>query len=349
MAGSKHARASVRDGGARATQMYDGVVRSQLGNLQRARIISAMFDVACERGASDIRERGASNMTVAHVVERAGVSRRTFYELFADREDCLLAAFEHALSCASERVLSAYETENGWREKIRAGLIALLCFLDEEPTLGRLLIGESFGGGAATLARRNLVIAKLRSTIEQGRAQGKASVSPPSLTAEGIVGGVLSVIHTRLTEPGAKPLVELTNPLMSMIVLPYLGSAAARGELKRPLPSSTAAPRPKDSTPFSDAFKDAGMRLTYRTVRVLMAIGEHPGASNRVVADTAEINDQGQISKLLGRLERVGMVSNAGLGPGQGAPNEWTLTASGRQVIDSIRTHTDHRHGERER
>jgi AcrR family transcriptional regulator len=298
-----------------------------------------MFDVAAERGTS--------NMSVAHVVERAGVSRRTFYELFDDCEDCLQAAFEDAVSYASERVLPAYEAQKGWRERIRAALIALLCFLDEEPTLGRLLIGESFGGGAATLARRNLVIAKLTNAIDEGRAQGKASFSLPSLTGEGIVGGVLSLIHTRLTERAdAKPLVELANPLMCMIVLPYLGSTAARGELKRPVPPSTATRRPKDSTPFSDPFKDAGMRLTYRTVRVLMAIAEHPGASNRVVAETAEINDQGQISKLLTRVQRVGMVSNTGLDAGQGAPNSWTLTASGERVIATIRAHTEGRRPE---
>lgn len=82
------------------------------------------------------------------------------------------------------------------------------------------------------------------------------------------------------------------------------------------------------------------MRLTYRTVRVLMAIAEHPGASNRLIAEIAEITDQGQISKLLGRLQRAGMLTNSGLGPGTGAPNAWTLTPSGRQVADSIRTHT---------
>ncbi len=78
-------------------------------------------------------------------------------------------------------------------------------------------------------------------------------------------------IHSRLTSEEGKALVELTNPLMGTIVLPYLGSAAARRELGRSLPArggSTAEPR----AVFSDPFKDAGMRLTYRTVRVLSAI-----------------------------------------------------------------------------
>lgn len=85
------------------------------------------------------------------------------------------------------------------------------------------------------------------------------------------------------------------------------------------------------------------MRLTYRTVRVLTAIGESPGASNRLIADTAEIGDQGQISKLLARLQRVGMVTNTEATPGKGALNSWTLTTRGAQVVETIRAHTEGR------
>jgi AcrR family transcriptional regulator len=303
-----------------------------------------------------VYEWGASSVTVAHIVQRAGVSRRTFYELFDDREDCFLAAFERALAYASERVLSAYEAQRGWRERIRAALIALLSFFDEEPVIGRLLIVDSFGE-AVTFARRGEVIAKLTSAIEQGRtlkgtphgvaqagARGKASLMPPSFTGEGLVGGVLTAIQSRLVGDNRESLVELANPLMSMIVLPYLGASAARGELERPVPVCSAGARVEPL--LSDPFKDAGMRLTYRTVRVLTAVADHPGASNRLVADTAEISDQGQISKLLTRLERVGVIANTGLGPGQGAPNAWTLTANGRHVVNSISAHTaDSEHG----
>jgi AcrR family transcriptional regulator/DNA-binding MarR family transcriptional regulator len=319
---------SARDGGARAPWAYNGVVRSQLGDLQRARILSAMFEVASERGAS--------TMTVAHIVERAGVSRRTFYEVFNDREDCLLAAFEDAVSYASERVLAAYGAEKTWRERVRAGLVALLSFLDEQPLIGRLLIVESDAGGPATQQRRAEIIAALTRVIERGREYAKASSTIPPLTGEGVVGGTLVIIHSRLVEKGGEPLVQLTNTFMSMIVLPYLGADVARKEFDRPTPASSRKPQAAEPS-LSDPFKDARIRITYRTVRVLTAIAEDPGASNSAVADTAEIKDQGQISKLLTRLERVGMVSNTGLGPRQGAPNAWTLTASGRQVVATIR------------
>jgi AcrR family transcriptional regulator len=322
---------SARDGGALAPSGANGSAHAQIADLQRARILSAMFDVASERGAG--------NVTVAHVVERSGVSRRTFYEIFDDCEDCFLAAFDEAVAYSSERVLPAYSSQGCWRERIRAGLVALLSFIDEEPMIGRLLIAESLGGGPATVERRGLVLAHVTSAIADGRKEAKDGIAPLPLTAEGITGGVLAIIHARVTAPGHGPLVELANPLMSMIVLPYLGSAAARRELERHVPTGSG---PRDGAPLlSDPFKDAGMRLTYRTVRVLMAIADYPQASNRTIGETAGVTDQGQISKLLGRLQRVGMVSNSGLGPGLGAPNAWSLTPSGRQVVNSIRARAE--------
>jgi AcrR family transcriptional regulator len=311
------------------------VGHAHIAQIQRARILTAMFDV--------VAERGASNVSVAHVVERSGVSRRTFYEAFSDREDCFLAAFDDALAFASQRVLPAYAAERKWCERIRAGLVALLGFLDEEPVVGRLLIVESLACGEKALQRRNNVMAHLVAAVEEGRQKSKAGSELPALTGEGAVGGALSIIQALIVNTDHEPLIQLVNPLMGMIVLPYLGSAAARRELDRPI-----APRvsnASDTRLLTDPFKDAGMRLTYRTVRVLITVAEQPKASNRTIGEVAGITDQGQISKLLSRLQRLDLITNIGLEPGQGAPNVWLLTATGRRLVDSIRTHTGTPHG----
>src|ERR1700730_10799286 len=104
-----------------------GLPREHVSEIQRMRILAAMAEVASERGAGSV--------TVAHVVARAGVSRRTFYDLFADREECFLAAFEEAIGRVGAQVIAAYEGGGAWRERIRAGLWALLVWLDEEPAL----------------------------------------------------------------------------------------------------------------------------------------------------------------------------------------------------------------------
>jgi DNA-binding MarR family transcriptional regulator len=97
-----------------------------------------------------------------------------------------------------------------------------------------------------------------------------------------------------------------------------------------------------------DPLKDVPMRLTYRTARVLDGVATHPGASNRTIGEAADIYDQGQISKLLSRLERLGLLANTGDGQAKGEPNAWTLTPKGRQVTDSITGHSGdaHAHGE---
>jgi AcrR family transcriptional regulator len=288
-----------------------------------------MFDVSYERGAG--------NVTVADVVERSGVSRRTFYEQFTDREDCFLAAFEEAASCAAERVIPAFESRRSWRESVRAGLIELLSFFDEHPRSGRLLVVESLWGGPRVLERRSKVTASLIRVIDAGRRDARPGMQL-ALTAEGTVGGVLTVLHSRLTGGVVDPLVELANPLMSMIVLPYLGSAASLRELKRPVPRPTVElVRDNPRQLAADPFKEAGFRLTYRTICVLTAVADCPGASNRLIGETAGIADQGQISKLLARLQKIDLVSNTGSRAGKGMPNAWTITEKGRRVTDNVR------------
>jgi AcrR family transcriptional regulator len=288
--------------------------------------------------AEACREQGGPNVTVAQVVARSGVSRRTFYELFEDREDCFLATFDEALERARGYVLPAYRADCSWRERIRSSLVALLSFLDDEPSLARLMVVESLSAGPLVLERRSRVLAQVIIAVDAGRAETKRGNGPlPALTAEGVVGGALSVIHSRLSEPGRGSFTELIGPLMNMIVLPYLGPAAARREIEQPVERSPRVIPPVGRNPLHEL----EMRLTYRTVRVLAAIACHPGGSNREVADGSGITDQGQISKLLARLQGLGLVDNTGASSERGAPNAWTLTGKGWEVEGAIRRQTD--------
>jgi AcrR family transcriptional regulator len=317
--------------------------------LQRARILAAMVETSVERGAGSV--------TVAHVVERAGVSRRTFYEIFEDREDCFLAALDEGVLRASRCVLDTYNPRAGWVERIRSALTALLELFDSERGTGWLLIVGSLGAGAAAMEHRQRLLAQIIAVIDEGRTQTKNGGGLPPLTAEGIVGGVMSVLHSRLLDrspsaptqgpgvgvppsPTGGSLIELIGPLMSMIVLPYLGVPAARKELARPIP--TRAPRAHPRSSDANPLMRLEMRLTYRTVRVLMAIAASPGSSNRVVAEASGVMDQGQMSKLLARLAQLELIANTGLGPARGEPNAWILTEKGWQVQGAIAEQTTH-------
>ena len=143
----------------------------------------------------EVSERGAANVSVGHVVGRSGVSRRTFYELFHDREECFQAAFDDALQRAEAVVVPAYGSGGAWLMRVRAGLTALLGFLDSDRAAARLLIVESLAAGPAAFERRRQTIAQLVSILDLGRTEGSAKLDPPALTAEAIVGGLLSVLH----------------------------------------------------------------------------------------------------------------------------------------------------------
>jgi AcrR family transcriptional regulator len=292
--------------------------------MQRRRLLLAFLEL--------VSEHGLEGAGIGPTCKRAGVSRRTFYEVFADHEACVLAALGEALQRIRERVLPAYEGEREWRPRVRAGLLALLECFDAEPGLARLCVVETLRAGPDVSARRKGILDRLTLAIDEGRRESKQAGTLSPLTAQGVVGGALSVIHARLLEESHAPLVELVNPLMGMIVHPYLGSAAARRELDRPPPEKPA----KAVNSPNDPFKDLPIRFTYRTALVLATIASGPGASNRHVADTADIADEGQTSRLLRRLQQAGLIENHNDGHTKGEANAWTLTPRGHAVQTAL-------------
>lgn len=303
-----------------------------LQEVQRARILAGATEV--------VGELGYEGLTVTEIVKRTRISRRTFYEVFAGREQCFLAAFDAALARVSAPTIAAYESERAWTERIRAALSALLAVFDERPALARLLVVETLAAGSSATRRRAEVVRALVGAVDAGRGQvppRRASATAP-LAAEGAVGAVLAVLHDRILSTGGRPLSALLGPLMSIIVLLYLGPAAAQRELRRARPR---AQRSRRGQSHANLLNGLDMRITYRTLRVLAAVGELPGASNRVVAERAGIADQGQTSKLLARLQRLGLIENGEPGRRNGGrfrgeANRWALTARGAQVVEAV-------------
>ncbi len=331
--------------GVGASEALDGVVggqgvaHPQVVEVQRSRMLAA--------AARAVEELGYTQATVAHITRRAKVSRRTFYDLFENREECLIAALEGVVDRIRGEVAAAGLEGLGWRERIRGGLWAILCFFDREPVLARFCVVQALRGSQAVLERREEILGDLARVLDEGREEASRGAECPPLTAEGLVGAGFAVVYARLLRRDSEPLTNLFGDLMGMIVLPYMGPAAVRKEQARPAPDPARAAVPKafaTAEGADDVLAGIPMRLTYRTMRVLEAIAEAPGVSNRGVGLRADIADQGQISKLLARLERLGLVANAGVGCTKGEPNAWTLTPTGRKVAQSIRIHThDHK------
>ncbi len=308
------------------------VPRVQVDEIQRSRLLVAAAGV--------IDELGYEQTSVARITTRARVSRRTFYELFGNREACLVALLDEVVGRVERELAEAGLEGLAWRERVRGGLWTILSFLDVEPVLARICVVQALHGGPGVLERREQILARLAGILDEGRKEGSRGEECTLVTAEGLVGGVLGVVYARLRGGDRRPLTGLLDELMGMIALQYLGSRAARREQCRPAPAPVSRPAPR-SGPVSahaerDPLDEVDMRLTYRTARVLECIAElgarGSGPSNRAVAESAGVTDPGQISKLLRRLERLGLAVNSGGGHQSGEPNAWQLTPLGAKV-----------------
>ena len=265
---------------------------------------------------------------------RAGISETDFHQVFATVEECYLATFEKGLGLLSATVAEATKREHSWLTRLRAGVVALLGFFDDEPRWGRLLLFGTQVGAAPALRCEQRTLGVLTQLLDDRSAQAVGELTPsPQITSELIAGGAFAVIRARMGgehgegEKAGASLVELAPALMSFIVRPYLGETAARAEL-------AGAPSLVGSS--SCVSGTLPIRPTHRTTLVLGAIAAAPRSSNREVADAAGLSDEGQTSKLLARLERHGLIENVGIGATRGEPNAWLLTPEGHRVVELL-------------
>lgn len=247
-------------------------------------------------------------------------------EVFGGVDGCLAAAVDEGVGRLCAVVANAVDGVDGtgvggWLERVRAGVVALLGFFDDEPGWARLLVCEAPDGAQGVIG----VLVELlgdrapSDLMADDRGFGVSS----ELVGEMVGGGVVSVIQGRMLEQDGGPLVELAPSLMSFVVVPYLGRGVAGVELAGRSPVAEPSER-----------EHKGLRTTYRTARVLRAIARAPRSSNREVADAAGLTDEGQTSKLLRRLERQGLIENVGLGHAYGEANAWLLTGEGWRLAE---------------
>ncbi len=291
--------------------------------LRRAQILAAMSTM--------LDADGVERTSVTRLVHRARVPRAAFYQHFKSRDDALLALVESALERSRTTVLEAGVQERSWLARTRAGLQELLALYEAEPGIGRLCLTHSRHPVPEIQRLREEALEQVTAHIAEGTPHTHPSVG--ALSDEGTVAGVVGILEARLTEQAAPALSGLAGELMSFIVLPSRGRYAAQRERTRP----RQEPRPK-TQPVKEP-EPGGLRITYRTMRVLVALAESPGLSNSEVAARSGIVDQGQISKLLKRLQALGLIANDGAGISHGAANAWRLTDEGEKTKRLILDH----------
>jgi AcrR family transcriptional regulator len=275
------------------------------------------------------------------VATRAGVKDRVFFEVFATAQECLQAACDEGLQRLSRTVDEAAGREGCWLDRLRAGLVAFLGFLDDEPAWGRLLIlDRAVADAMAGLGCQQRVLGVLTALLDDGAPHADGvGANEPTLTSEFVVGGAVAVIRAQMLKGDRALLVGLAPSLMSFMVRPYLGQIAASTELQgRPSANADAIAAAAGASRRAELARVASLpiRVTHRTTMVLSAIAQAPYSNNREIADAAGLNDEGQTSKLLARLEGQGVIENVGVGAARGEPNAWLLTACGRRTLASI-------------
>jgi len=193
-----------------------GLTREAVAASQRGRLIEAMAQV--------VAEKGYAATTVADVVERAGVSRRTFYEQFADKEACFLAAYDAGLAAVLGRIREAAETglpARDWRARARAGVEAFLQLLAAEPAFARALQVEILTAGPAALERRAGMLTMFsgvwRNVYEQARADDPGLAPLPDEVFPILTAGLEEVVRNCIRTRGTDALPELAEPILRTV------------------------------------------------------------------------------------------------------------------------------------
>jgi AcrR family transcriptional regulator len=188
-----------------------GLLPSYVAANQRERILSAVVQATAELGYTD--------MSVEAIIARAGVSRRTFYEHFKNKEDAFLAAYDATVHRLATHVRRAYLQQTTALERLRAGIGAYLQFLATEPEVARMGIVEVLAAGPRALARRGDALRLFAEIVEDNIHQLVPSCRRPALTAQTIVGGIYEVVFSLILTGRTAELADMTDDLLVAVLM----------------------------------------------------------------------------------------------------------------------------------
>jgi AcrR family transcriptional regulator len=192
---------------------------------QRERILAAVAQVASTHGY------GA--MSVQDVVREAGVSRRTFYEQFKNKDHAFLAAYDEASGRMMTTIRAGIDEQKTFEDKISAGFRAFLELLAASPAFAKMCIVEVLAAGPEAIARRARTMEDFTEIFEVAAQQTLVKENPPSpLIAETIVGGVYETVYRRIARGETAELPKLLPDLTESALLPYVGEARAAAQRK---------------------------------------------------------------------------------------------------------------------
>lgn len=201
-----------------------GLPRSYVIHNQQERILHAVVLVAADRGYG--------TMTIEEVVAAAGVSRRTFYDHFSNKEDAFVAAYDLVVDQLAEVVNAAFASGATWPERIRRALAAFLEHLAAEPEIAHLCVVEILAAGPRALERRTKAMQRFHPFFLPDPSQSAAAAADAPLAAEAAIGGLYEVVYGRILAHQTRELPELLPSLLRNLLLPFVGRRLADTEYR---------------------------------------------------------------------------------------------------------------------
>jgi AcrR family transcriptional regulator len=190
---------------------------------QRARMLDGMTRA--------VAEKGYANVTVADVVAIAGVSRRTFYEQFDDKEDCFLETFRTGCQLMLGEIVLALEElspDAGWQTRLEAGITCYVAVLGSDPAFARACVLDVLGAGPRAIELRRHAqesfSALFRALSEHAVAEDAAIGPVPDLFLVALVGGISELVQRHIIAEGAESLLELVPALVQLASAVILGA-----------------------------------------------------------------------------------------------------------------------------
>jgi AcrR family transcriptional regulator len=281
---------------------------------QRDRLVAAMGELTVELGLSSVG--------VHHICQRAGISRRTFYELYADREACSLDAIGEAQGRLVAHVTAAVaQAGPEWEDRVVAATRTLMAALCADPILGHLCVIAPPAAGPDALALRRAAIDEISRLL----GPPPPTDVPGDLVLAAALGGVWELLRHHLSDGVAEQ--QVTTVAINALLAPFVGRRRAATRAQSPGDAGTFVTR---WTPEADS---NGLLVTELTRLTLVYLDAHPGACNVAIARAVDVRHESQMSRHLARLQRAGIVERRR----EGRSNAWQLTARGRDAARSVR------------
>lgn len=203
---------------------HHGLPREVVTRSQRERILEAMIRSTAVSGYDET--------TVADVIKIAGVSRKTFYEHFVDKEDCFLAAYDAVVDVLVHTVERAYREHPGaWPQRIHAGISALVDLLVEEADIARTAIVQAPAAGPAVRQRYRDALMRFTPFLDEGRASSEFAGMLPANASRIAVGSVAALLFDEIHAGRVDKLQAVVPDLVFASLLPILGPEAAVREV----------------------------------------------------------------------------------------------------------------------